>query len=104
MVNYYYYYIYVLLLSIISIILLVTNTSILAIESEYLSGVAQDTDLNLRNLTDGKELIDNELDFINLQSASYLVNENFLNVTFWTKSLDKLTYIKILYGNVTLEF
>ena len=80
---------------------MINHTSILAIESEYLRGVAQDTDLNLRNLTDGKELIDNELDFINLQSASYLVNENFLNVTFWTKSLDKLTSTNSLYGNVT---
>ena len=63
-----YYFISILLISIISIILLVNNTSIFAIESEYLRGVAQDTDLNLRNLTDGKELINNELDFINLQS------------------------------------
>jgi hypothetical protein len=101
MINNYYYYIFLLLVSLLSIIILVNHTSILAIESEYLRGVAQDTDLNLRNLTDGKELIDNELDFINLQSASYLVNENFLNVTFWTKSLDKLTSTNSLYGNVT---
>jgi hypothetical protein len=96
-----YYFISILLISIISIILLVNNTSIFAIESEYLRGVAQDTDLNLRNLTDGKELINNELDFINLQSASYLVNENFLNVTFWIKSLDKLPSTNSLRGNVT---
>jgi len=41
------------------------------------------------------------LDFINLQSASYLVNENFLNVTFWIKSLDKLPSTNSLRGNVT---
>jgi hypothetical protein len=95
-----YYYIYILIVFILSIILLVNNTPIFAVESEYLRGVAQDTDLNLRNLTDGKELIDNELDFIDLQSASYLVNENFLNVTFWTKSLEKLPSINSLRGSV----
>ena len=40
-----------------SITLLVDNKSIFAIDSEYLRGVAHDTDLNLRNLTDGKELV-----------------------------------------------
>ena len=96
-----YYYIFILLVSLIFIILLVNNKSIFAIDSEYLRGVAQDTDLNLRNLTDGKELVSNELDFINLQSASYLVNENFLNITLWTKSLDKLLSTSSLFGNIT---
>ncbi len=54
-----YYYIYII--SIISIILLVNSTSIFAVESEYLRAVAQDTDLNLRNLTDGKEFVDDNL-------------------------------------------
>ena len=96
-----YYYIFILLVSLIFIILLVNNKSIFAIDSEYLRGVAQDTDLNLRNLTDGKELVSNELDFINLQSASYLVNEKFLNITLWTKSLDKLLSTSSLFGNIT---
>jgi hypothetical protein len=77
------------------------NFYLYAIDSSYLRGVAQDTDLNLRNLNDGKEIVSKEYEFINLQSASYLVNENFLNVTLWTKSLDKLTSGNLSDGNVT---
>jgi hypothetical protein len=99
MINNYFYLL--ILISVINIIFLINNFHVYAIDSNYLRGVAQDTDLNSRNLNDGKELVSKEYEFINLQSASYLVNENFLNVTLWTKSLDKLTSGNLSDGNVT---
>ena len=99
MINNYFYL--SILISLINIVLLLNNSYVFAIDSNYLRGVAQDTDLNLRNLNDGRELASKEYEFINLQLASYLVNENFLNVTLWIKSLNKLTIGNLSAGNVT---
>ncbi|MFB5600354.1 MAG: hypothetical protein ACE5SW_09030 [Nitrososphaeraceae archaeon] len=54
-----------------------------------------DTDEESFNFVSNKNLKNTSYDFINIDSVSYLFNENFFNATMWLKSLNELKSNKI---------
>ena len=87
-----YRYIYLVSLILFLHILIFVNNPVFSITEKYNRGIIVDKILYDNKIVDFPTNSDslNNYQFIDIDSVSYLYNKNFLNATFWVKSLDQL--------------